>query len=36
MDSAGRQIEITRPLQLFTRWYGWALMFPDTEIRLSP
>lgn len=29
----GVPVDITRPLQLFTRWYGWALMYPDTEIR---
>jgi hypothetical protein len=28
----GERQEVRRPLQLFTRWYGWALMFPDTEI----
>ena len=22
----------TRPLQIFTRWYGFSLTFPDTEI----
>ena len=33
VDAAGDPVSVTRPLQLFTRWYGWALMFPDTEIR---
>jgi len=33
VDGNGDPIHPTRPLQLFTRWYGWALMFPDTEIR---
>lgn len=28
----GRRREIRRPLQVFTRWYGWALMFPSSEI----
>ncbi len=29
-DGARKKVE--RPLQLFTRWYGFALTFPDTEI----
>lgn len=33
LDRNGDRVEVTRPLQLFTRWYGWALMYPDTEIR---
>lgn len=33
VDADGSPIDVRRPLQLFTRWYGWALMFPDTEIR---
>jgi len=32
-DAEGKRVEVTRPLQLFTRWYGWALMHPDTRIR---
>ena len=28
----GSSVDVTRPLQLFTRWYGWALMYPDSEI----
>ena len=31
-DSAGERLEIDRPLQQFTRWYGFALAFPGTEI----
>jgi hypothetical protein len=31
-DSAGQYREIERPLQLFTRWYGFALTFPGTTI----
>ena len=31
-DSAGDRVEIERPLQQFTRWYGFALAFPGTEI----
>jgi hypothetical protein len=30
--SDGARLEIERPLQLFTRWYGFALTFPGTEI----
>jgi len=33
LDADGKRVEVTRPLQLFTRWYGWALMHPDTRIR---
>jgi hypothetical protein len=28
----GLRLEIDRPLQLFTRWYGFALTFPGTTI----
>jgi hypothetical protein len=28
----GQRREIERPLQLFTRWYGYALTFPTTEV----
>lgn len=31
-DRNGDRLSIARPLQLFTRWYGWVLMFPKTEI----
>ena len=31
-SSAGKQLETRRPLQVFTRWYGWALSFPKTSI----
>lgn len=31
-DARGAQLTIERPLQLFTRWYGFALTFPGTEI----
>lgn len=31
-DSAGERLEFERPLQLFTRWYGFALTFPGTTI----
>ncbi len=31
-DSDGRRADAVRPLQVFTRWYGFALTFPKTEI----
>jgi hypothetical protein len=31
-DRAGGRVSIERPLQLFTRWYGYALTFPETEV----
>jgi hypothetical protein len=31
-DAAGTLLETPRPLQVFTRWYGWALTFPRTTI----
>lgn len=26
------ELEIERPMQVFTRWYGYALTFPETEV----
>ena len=31
-DADGSRAEAARPLQIFTRWYGFALTFPDAEI----
>lgn len=31
-DAEGERIDDDRPLQLFTRWYGFALTFPETTI----
>ena len=31
-DPDGSRAEAGRPLQIFTRWYGFALTFPDAEI----
>jgi len=31
-EAEGAKIEADRPLQIFTRWYGFALTFPETEI----
>lgn len=32
LDRRGRQLPIERPQQIFTRWYGFALTFPQCEI----
>lgn len=32
LDSRGRRVEAERPLQVFTRWYGFALTFPGTSV----
>ena len=31
-DANGERATAGRPLQVFTRWYGFSLTFPDTEI----
>jgi hypothetical protein len=31
-DGAGDKADLERPLQVFTRWYGFSLTFPETEI----
>ena len=31
-DATGERVEMDRPLQLFSRWYGFALTFPGTAI----
>lgn len=31
-DTSGSRKEMERPMQLFTRWYGYALTFPETEV----
>ena len=31
-DAGGDRLEMDRPLQLFSRWYGFALAFPGTTI----
>ena len=31
-NARGERVAVDRPLQLFTRWYGFALTFPQTEI----
>jgi hypothetical protein len=31
-DASGERAQIDRPLQVFTRWYGFSLTFPQTEI----
>ena len=32
LDAAGGQVDATRPQQLFSRWYGFALTFPRPQI----
>lgn len=32
LDSAGNLVKSKRPLQLFTRWYSFAVTFPNCEI----
>ena len=32
VDRAGKRRPMERPQQIFTRWYGFALTFPDSEI----
>lgn len=32
LDADRQRVAVERPLQQFTRWYGWALTFPGTEI----
>ncbi len=31
-DTGGQPKATERPLQLFTRWYGWSLTFPRTSV----
>ena len=31
-DAAGNRLEDERPQQIFTRWYGYALTFPGSEV----
>jgi hypothetical protein len=31
-DASGERAQIERPLQVFTRWYGFSLTFPQTEL----
>ncbi len=31
-DASGARLEMDRPLQMFSRWYGFALTFPSTTI----
>ena len=31
-DASGERAQIERPLQMFTRWYGFSLTFPQAEI----
>ena len=31
-DEGGERLRMERPLQMFTRWYGFALTFPETGV----
>ena len=31
-DANGARVDAQRPQQLFSRWYGFALTFPEPEI----
>lgn len=35
-EASGRIRPTERPLQLFTRWYGWVLTFPKTSLYRPP
>lgn len=35
-DAQGRRTSLERPMQLFTRWYGYALTFPGTSVYAGP
>ncbi len=35
-NASGERAQIERPHQIFTRWYGFALTFPETEIYGGP
>ena len=32
LDRNGKRVEMERPQQIFTRWYGFALTFPGSEV----
>lgn len=31
-DGSGERVAMERPMQSFTRWYGFSLTFPETEV----
>ncbi len=31
-DPSGARVTVEQPMQIFTRWYGFALTFPETEV----
>ena len=35
-DADGARVSASRPLQVFTRWYGFSLTFPQTGIYGAP
>ena len=32
LDRGGKRVAMERPQQIFTRWYGFALTFPGSEV----
>lgn len=36
LDGGGKQVAAERPRQVFTRWYGFALTFPETAVYGQP
>jgi hypothetical protein len=32
LDRGGKRQSMERPQQMFTRWYGWSLTFPGSEV----
>ena len=36
VDRGGKSLDADRPQQMFTRWYGFALTFPNAEIFSQP
>jgi len=32
LDRTGKRLPMERPQQIFTRWYGFSLTFPESEI----
>ncbi len=32
LNADGERVQVDRPLQVFTRWYGFSLTFPETRV----
>ena len=35
-EEDGSRSQLERPLQVYTRWYGFSLTFPETEVYEPP